>query len=208
VFARRADVSRFKAGDITAAADDPLAGHLDLSRLAAIGHSFGGSAALQWCRDDPRCRVAVNLDGALWTEVGRLGLDRPVLQLLAPHREFAVEPEEAVTSGMAPDTGWFLAEREITLGGWRTVQRLSPTAYSYQVEGATHLSFMDVPFLPLGPDSPVGPMLAATAIAPDRMWRIVGDTLLAFLGTHLGGGLRPGLDEVTAGVAELRQGPP
>jgi predicted dienelactone hydrolase len=28
-------------------ADDPLTGRLDLSRLTAIGHSFGGAAALQ-----------------------------------------------------------------------------------------------------------------------------------------------------------------
>jgi predicted dienelactone hydrolase len=35
-----------------------------------FGHSFGGNAALQWCRDDPRCLAAANLDEALWTEVG------------------------------------------------------------------------------------------------------------------------------------------
>lgn len=65
-------------------AGDMLAGRLDLTRLTAAGHSFGGVAALQWRRDDPRCAAAVNLDGALWTEVGRLGLSRPVLQVLAP----------------------------------------------------------------------------------------------------------------------------
>ena len=61
-----------------------LGGRLDLDRLGAFGHSFGGNAALQWCRDDRRCRAAANLDGALWTEVGRSGLDRPALQRLLP----------------------------------------------------------------------------------------------------------------------------
>ncbi|MEV6494801.1 hypothetical protein AB0M20_40190, partial [Actinoplanes sp. NPDC051633] len=91
VFARRTDVCRYKAADLAFVADrladldadDPLTGRLDLSRLTAIGHSFGGAAALQWCRDDPRCVAAANLDGALWSEVGRSGLARPVLQLLA-----------------------------------------------------------------------------------------------------------------------------
>jgi hypothetical protein len=32
---------------------------------------------------------AGNLDGSLWTEVGRVGLDRPVLQVLAEHPQLA-----------------------------------------------------------------------------------------------------------------------
>ena len=31
-----------------------LAGRLDLSRMGAFGLSFGGNAALEWCRTDPR----------------------------------------------------------------------------------------------------------------------------------------------------------
>jgi hypothetical protein len=114
VFDRRAEVCRYKAADLAFVADcladlgpdDPFAARLDLRRLAAVGHSFGGAAALQWCRDDARCTAAVNLDGALWTEVGRVGLPRPVLQVLAPHHEFDADPDDAVKAGMAPDAGW------------------------------------------------------------------------------------------------------
>ena len=84
---------RLQAADLASVADQLaqlpadaaglLAGRLDLDRLGGLGHSFGGNAALQWCRDDRRCRAAANLDGALWTEVGRVGLDRPALQVLA-----------------------------------------------------------------------------------------------------------------------------
>jgi hypothetical protein len=35
---------------------------------------------------------------------------RPVLQLLARHREFDVTPDEAVQAGMAPDPEWFVTE--------------------------------------------------------------------------------------------------
>lgn len=53
----------------------------------------------------------MNLDGALWSEVGRVGLDRPALQVLAEHGEFAVAAEDAVKGGAAPTVEWFEAER-------------------------------------------------------------------------------------------------
>jgi hypothetical protein len=137
--------------------------------------------ALQWCRDDSRCQVAVNLDGALWTEVGRLGLPRPVLQVLAPHHEFDADPDEAVKAGIAPDPDWYAAERAITLGGWETVGRTGRPGYSVQIRGATHLSFMDVPFLELAPGSPAAPMPGATTIDPVRMLGVTNALLVAFL---------------------------
>jgi hypothetical protein len=127
--------------------------------------------------------AAANLDGALWTDVGVVGLDRPALQVLPPHREFAVTPQGAMAAGMAPDPSWFEAERAITFGGWRTVERTARPGYSYRVEGVTHLSFMDLPFLPFLPFLPLRPgaaaaaMLAATSIEPARMWRILSDLL-------------------------------
>ena len=186
VFEQRAGVCRYKAADLSFVADrladldagDMLAGRLDLSRMAAAGHSFGGVAALQWCRDDARCTRAANLDGALWTEVGRLGVPRPVLQVLAPHPEFDLDPADAVRAGMAPDADWYTTERSISRGGWATIAR---TARSVEIAGASHLSFMDVPFLPLAPESPVGPMLARTSIEPARMLAVTTALLVAFL---------------------------
>jgi hypothetical protein len=196
VFADRAAVCEYKVADLRFVADqlggtnidpdDALAGHLDLDRLGGYGHSFGGDAALEWCRADPRCRAAANLDGALWTAVGRAGLDRPALQVLGPHPEFAVTPEQAVATGIAPDQKWFEAEKAVTFGGWQTVDRHSAMTSSYWIAGASHLSFMDVPFLPLRAGGPAAAMLAATRIAPDRIWRIVDDLLLAFFGRQFG----------------------
>jgi hypothetical protein len=125
----------------------------------------------------------VNLDGAVWSEVGTAGLDRPALQVLSHHREFAVTAEDAVKAGMAPDTAWFEAEKDITFGGWRTVDRTGRPGYTFQIQGATHLSFMDVPFLPVRDDAPVTAMLSATDIDPERMWRIVGDLVFGVFRT-------------------------
>jgi predicted dienelactone hydrolase len=195
VFRARAGVCVNKTADLMFVADQVrrldadatsrFGGRLDLSRLGALGHSFGGNAALEWCRTDPRCRAAVNLDGAVWTDVGRVGLDRPALQVLAEHHEFAVSPEEAVKLGMAPTTDWFEAEKAITFGGWRTVHDRARPGYTIRVTGATHLSFMDVPFLPQQDGAAVAAMLAATTIAPQRMWRVTSDAVLAFFAKHL-----------------------
>jgi pimeloyl-ACP methyl ester carboxylesterase len=217
VFRQRASVCEYKAADLASVANqlerlntnpaERLAGRLDLGRFAALGHSFGGNAALEWCRMDQRCRAAANLDGAVWSEVGRVGLNRPALQVLAEHGEFAIAAEDAVRAGAAPSVDWFEAEKAITFGGWRTVQQRAQPGYTAQVHGATHVSFMDLPFLPVTDGSVVKPALDATKIEPQRMWRITCDLLLAFFARHLNGAAAPLLDRLADDVPELITGP-
>jgi dienelactone hydrolase len=218
IFRQRASVCEYKAADLASVADhlenlnaepaERFAGRLDLARLGALGHSFGGNAALELCRTDERCRAAVNLDGALWSDVGRVGLDRPVLQVLAEHAEFARTAEDAVKAGAAPNVEWFEAEKAITFGGWRNVQQRAQPGYTVQISGASHVSFMDVPFLPVTPGSIVKPALDAIKIQPHRMWRITCDLLLAFFARHLNGAAAPMLDQPAADYPELTAGPP
>jgi dienelactone hydrolase len=205
-FRARAAVCDYKAADLrstahwlaSGGAGPSFHGRLDLGRLGAFGHSFGGNAALQWCRDDARCRAAANLDGALWSDVGTNGLHRPALQILADHHEFDLSPDDAVAAGMAPDRAWFMAEKSIAFDGWRTVHRTARPAYTAQVRGATHVSFMDVPFLPLRADAPISGLLAATSIDAELMWRIVTELLLAFFGETLDGPAGPTFEEIAA----------
>jgi dienelactone hydrolase len=218
VFRQRASLCEYKAADLASVADqlerlnadatEHFAQRLDLGRMGALGHSFGGNAALEWCRRESRCRAAVNLDGALWSDVGRVGLDRPALQVLAEHNEFAVTGEDAVKAGAAPNVDWFEAEKALTLGGWRTIQERAQPGYTVQVSGATHISFMDAPFVSLTDASIVRPALEATNIQPERMWRITCDLLLAFFGAHLNDVAAPLLDGPEVSYPELTIGPP
>jgi dienelactone hydrolase len=218
VFRQRASLCEYKAADLASVADqlerlnanaaERFANRLDLTRLGALGHSFGGNAALEWCRRDSRCRSAVNLDGALWTDVGRVGLDRPALQVLAEHDEFAVTSEDAVKAGAAPNVDWYEAEKALTFGGWRTIQERAQPGYTVQVRGATHISFMDVPFIPLTDASIIRPALEVTNIQPERTWRITCDLLLAFFGRHLNDVAATLLDGPTDSYPELTIGPP
>ncbi|MEZ4775337.1 MAG: family membership [Bacteroidia bacterium] len=64
-----------------------FSGHLNLQELGVFGHSFGGATALQFCRDDIRCKVSVDMDGAPFGAVSTTGLPKPVMFLLADHAE-------------------------------------------------------------------------------------------------------------------------
>jgi predicted dienelactone hydrolase len=43
----------------------PIAGHLDLTRVGAFGHSFGGVAAAHACQKDQQFKACLNQDGAM-----------------------------------------------------------------------------------------------------------------------------------------------
>jgi hypothetical protein len=89
------------------------------------------------------------------------------------------------------------------------VQQRAQPGYTAQIGGATHVSFMDVPFLPVTDASIVKPALDATKIEPQRMWRITCDLLLAFFARHLNGAAAaPVLDGLAAEYPELTIGPP
>jgi hypothetical protein len=107
---------------------------------------------------------------------------------------------------MAPDPAWFEAEKAITFGGWRVVADRAP-GRTVRIKGSTHLSFMDVPFLPAAGDAPAKAMLAATRIEPERMGRITSDLVLAFFAEQLGGGAAP-LADPTVSYPEVVEGAP
>ena len=138
----------------------------------------------------------------------RVGLPRPALQILADHPEFALTGADAVAAGIATDPAWHDAERMLARDGWRNVDRLASPGHTARIAGSTHMSFMDIPFLPVRPDSPVAGMLAATSIRPERMWRLTSDLLLAFFAEHLDGYSDPVDGYPGTDQPEVSLGPP
>ena len=61
------------------AVPSPLAGRLDLARVGVFGMSYGGATAGEFCAQDPRCKVAINIDGG---QYGRLIDDSLMVPLL------------------------------------------------------------------------------------------------------------------------------
>ncbi|SEG20076.1 Platelet-activating factor acetylhydrolase, isoform II [Nonomuraea solani] len=97
-----------------------LRGGLNLSRIGALGHSMGGSSALQLAHDDRRVDAGVNLDGGHRGPVAQTGLAKPFLQMAAESHTRASDP-----------TWQSLWDRST---GWKRELRFT---------GAEHISFSD-----------------------------------------------------------------
>src|SRR5204862_5206710 len=72
---RAADIA-FVVGQIDRGAFGPK---LDTSRMAAVGHSFGGACSVLAMSRDRRIKAAVNIDGTPYGALPSARLDRPFL---------------------------------------------------------------------------------------------------------------------------------
>ncbi|HKW03387.1 MAG TPA: hypothetical protein VJN96_26415 [Vicinamibacterales bacterium] len=63
-----------------------FSGRLDTGRVGLFGHSFGGAAVAEFCRQDARCQAGVDIDGAPHGLVIETGLRQPFMFLLSDHR--------------------------------------------------------------------------------------------------------------------------
>jgi hypothetical protein len=76
--------------------DEPswrFAGRMDMQRLGMFGHSFGGATALEFCRQDGRCKAALDMDGIPFGRVVPEGLSKPAMFLLSDHSREMADPE-------------------------------------------------------------------------------------------------------------------
>ena len=81
VAGRAADVS-FVLNELTGAHPAwPGAGLIDPSRIAMVGHSVGGAAAITGMLADSRIRAGIDMDGATHAQIPDDGLSRPFLFL-------------------------------------------------------------------------------------------------------------------------------
>jgi dienelactone hydrolase len=189
----RAAVADYKTADIEFVVDQlekiinkrlsVLAGRLDLTQLGVFGHSLGGNAALEFCRKDNRCKVAVNLDGANWNKVGKVGLKKPAMIIAAEHPEFSLPCEEMVIAKFFPSIEWCEEEQLLISQGWQIIIDQAAPGYALTILGAKHANFADIQFAHLPPDSPFQAVMGSAK--PELIWRITCDYLLAMFDTYL-----------------------
>jgi len=145
----------------TLEASPPQIGALHFSHVAYFGHSLGGAASFEACRQDPNCAAAVDLDGTLWTEVRHTGLTAP--SLLLQH-----DPSGACDE--------FCRRAAIDFAA----AEASPDANRYWVAGSQHSNFTDIG-LWWGPANKV----VLGSIDENRMTVITRDVVRSFLDIHL-----------------------
>lgn len=104
-----------------------LSGHLDLQHLGMFGHSFGGATSLQFCHDDPRCKAAIDIDGAPFGSVVQEGLRQPTMFLLSDHSREMSDP----------------VSREIAAKLQAIYDRLPNGRLFVTLTGANHFTFSD-----------------------------------------------------------------
>ncbi|MCP2323493.1 putative dienelactone hydrolase [Hamadaea flava] len=187
--------ARFAAARVAALpGDDRLAGHVDTSRVAYIGHSLGGASSLQACHDDPDCAGAVDLDGTPYGPVGSAGLDKPFLLLSSQ--------DGCVAGTCAAGTG--TDHEPIESAARSLLAASSGPNWRYALAGAQHFNFTDYSvyfFLP-----PLQHLLGQLGtINGRRALEITDAVVLAFLDHVVRSGPAP--DTLEARYSELRSFP-
>ncbi len=148
-----------------------LAGHLDLSRIAMVGHSLGGATAERVLAEDDRIDAAVNIDGRIFDRAP--SLDRPYLWLQN-------ETTANATTGADHPTGDLgdMARLERQL-----LARQTGPGGLLVVDGTRHLDFTDVPayLSPLGRRL-LGSYTSTSPAGIDEMTALTADLIEEFLG--------------------------
>jgi dienelactone hydrolase len=168
-----------------------LAGAIDLTRLAAMGHSGGAEFAARACQRDSRIKACVDLDGAM-VPVAALPIyddDRTMRQPLL----FLEAYHPANQMGGPPDQ---MANYEKIKQ--EQLQELRPGSYDVVLHspGIAHPSFSDVPLLFHGMDGYPEPPIAIHNLD------LIKGFVRAFLDTTLLGEKRPPFDGHPSSASE------
>lgn len=146
-------------------------GTLDLSRVGAVGHSTGGSAAVQVHTFDDRFDAALSLDAPQVGDATTDGLTDPLMLLFADPSDFF---------------------------GTAIQSRLQAPGYQVTIEATTHYSFTDLPILLR--NAGISDSRARQSVRPpgtmdaDRNLEIINAFTRAFFDRHLLGRAVPLLD--------------
>ncbi|MBI2688426.1 MAG: hypothetical protein HYX27_19145 [Acidobacteria bacterium] len=131
----------------------PFAQSLDLNRIGAFGHSFGGISAAHACQTDPRLKACLNQDGLngmrpYYLDNRGWGMDQAFMLIVRSSRND--EPSEAELKEMKV-TRPQLTEILARLNAYqdRTLQNTGKGGYRVILDRttSTHMDFSDLPLL-------------------------------------------------------------
>lgn len=158
---------------LNSAVHSPFDDRLDLMRVGAFGHSFGGATSLEVLKEDPRVRAAIDLDGVLFQDatygdVSETGVHKPLL--IFRHR---ASPVDGVTA----------AYRRKTLM-YGSVMRSGDPGYLLTLNRSIHPFFSDFAVisedLGIPTETPPGGL-----IEPARALAITNAYVVAFFDRYL-----------------------
>ncbi len=150
---------------------------LDLHRIGVMGHSAGGTAAIEFCRSDNRCKAAVDLDGWYDHIIGHEPLKKPLLLMFGAKSVEVSEPmpEYLKRKGITREQYF---EREQNIANHRKELCKEPLCSMIIIPGATHDDFGDGILIKW-------PLRAWHAADSYKTLTIINTHIIKFLGAHL-----------------------
>jgi dienelactone hydrolase len=145
-----------------------LSGRLDLARIAAAGHSFGGATAALALSRDQRLKAAINIDGTPYGDLPDQRLTRPFM---------LIESDRAETGP---------GERYLA-GNQRLLNNLAAPGSRFQIKRANHYSFTDAPLFLAPPARFVLSRLIGGERGPVETQRVTVGLIAAFVGQAMTG---------------------
>jgi pimeloyl-ACP methyl ester carboxylesterase len=131
----------------------PIAGHLDLNRVAAFGHSFGGIAAAHACQLDRRFKACLNEDGEVamrpyFLDPCGWGMDQAFMLILHDPPPRPLTDEQVAQMKMPRQRIEALVKR-LETDQEATLRNTGKGSYRVRLrsEKVSHMDFSDLPLL-------------------------------------------------------------
>ena len=142
----------------------PFCRHLDLTRVGALGHSFGGAVAAEAAIKDDRIKAALDLDGSFFGQMQRDGLPKPFM---------FIEEDLPVYADPSKRSAYDRINDAMNASDLAAMKKFG--AYRIFLHGSTHESFTDRSLF-----SPIARLSGVGAIPANREYEIVRAYALAF----------------------------
>jgi pimeloyl-ACP methyl ester carboxylesterase len=171
---------------------------VDLNRVGALGHSFGGAVAIQTAFQDPRVHAAMNLDGWTFGDLWQRPLNKPTMLLYEDDYPPTQAEIDATQRSGDHQSQLYL---QLTLDDLKNVERSLAAGGGYEVfiEGAKHMNFCDRALY-----SPLRRFTSAGNIDAVRAFTIINQYTVAFFSHTLKGTQEPLLQETKRPFPEAR----
>jgi dienelactone hydrolase len=166
----------------------PFYQRLDMGRVGAFGHSFGGAVAAEAALEDSRVNAALDLDGSLFGRMQREGLPKPFMFFV-----------EAPLPSKDPAT-WTAVDRigdALDKSDFAAISKFG--SYRVLLHGASHESFTDHSLF-----SPLVSLSGAGTIPKYRQFMIMRAYVLAFFDKTLRGEDPPLMKDIPGPFPEAK----
>lgn len=140
---------KFVIDELETLNNDPqsfLYNRMDLNAIAVMGHSAGGTASIEFCRSDNRCKAAIDLDGWYDQAIGEEPINKALLLIFGSKSLEIGEPTpEYLKRKELTNEQYF--EREEAIQEHREKLCSVPNCSFIVINGASHNDFGDEMFI-------------------------------------------------------------